>query len=84
MAPPKGRTDDRAEGRVIPPQSLANIAARMRRYGPSNCWTGTTGTLAADVNRLLAERTRLLAQIDELKVEIGRLHEKQRWVNESP
>ncbi len=69
---------------MILPQSLANIAARMRRYGPSNYWAGTTGTLAADVNRLLSERTRLLAQIDELKVEIGRLHEKQRWVNESP
>ena len=69
---------------MILPESLAAIVVRMRRYGPSNCWTGTTGTLAADVSRLLAERTRLLEQIDELKVEIGRLHEKQRWVNESP
>jgi hypothetical protein len=69
---------------VILPESLAAIVARMRRYGPSNCWTGTTGTLAADVNRLLADRQRLLDENNELKVEIGRLHEKQRWVNESP
>ena len=69
---------------MILPQSLDAIVARMRRYGPSNCWAGTTGALAVDVNRLLAERARLLKQINELKVEIGRLHEKQRWVNESP
>jgi len=34
---------------------------RARRF--SGAWTGTSGTLAADVMRLLAERQRLLAII---------------------
>ena len=30
----------------------------LMRQGPSNCWTGTSGALAAAVHRLLAERDR--------------------------
>lgn len=43
---------------------LARIEHRARAAGQP-CWTGTSGTLAADVMRLLAERQRLLAQIAE-------------------
>jgi hypothetical protein len=40
---------------------LARIEHRARRF--QGAWTGTSGTLAADVMRLLAERRRLLALI---------------------
>ena len=42
---------------------VAWIERRARKVGPANCWTGTSGTLAADVIRLLAERNRLLVEI---------------------
>ena len=37
---------------------LAHMEHRARRF--QGAWTGTSGTLAADVIRLLAERKRLL------------------------
>jgi hypothetical protein len=40
---------------------LARMEHRARRF--SGAWTGTSGSLAADVMRLLAERRRLLAII---------------------
>lgn len=39
---------------------LARIEHRARRF--QGAWTGTSGTLAADVMRLLSERQRLLAE----------------------
>jgi hypothetical protein len=42
---------------------VVRIEHRARRAGPANCWTGTSGTLAADLIRLLAERNRLLVEI---------------------
>jgi hypothetical protein len=42
---------------------VVRIECRARKVGPANCWTGTSGTLAADVIRLLAERNRLLVEI---------------------
>ncbi len=42
---------------------IVRIEHRARRAGSGNCWTGTSGTLAADVIRLLAERSRLLCQL---------------------
>lgn len=39
---------------------LAHIEHRARRY--QGAWTGTAGTLAADVIRLLRERLRLLEE----------------------
>ena len=30
------------------------------RYGSGNCWTGTTGTLAAMIRKLLRERRHLI------------------------
>jgi len=38
---------------------------RARRF--QGAWTGTSGTLAADVMRLLAERQRLLALVARLE-----------------
>ena len=40
---------------------LAQIEHRARRF--QGAWTGTSGTLAADVMRLLRERQRLLAEL---------------------
>jgi len=40
---------------------LAQIEHRARRF--SGAYTGTSGTLAADVIRLLYERQRLLAEL---------------------
>ena len=42
---------------------VVRIEWRARKVGPANCWTGTSGTLAADVIRLLGERARLLVEI---------------------
>ena len=43
---------------------LANCEARARRF--SGAYTGTSGTLAADVMRLLAEVRRLRSVVDSL------------------
>ena len=59
---------------MIPESSLTLIRERMNTYGPKNRWAGTTGILAADINRLLAE-------MDRLKVENLRLQEAQQWVD---
>ena len=37
----------------ISPERLAEMREAVLRYGPANCWTGTTGTLAAMVFELL-------------------------------
>lgn len=42
---------------------LARMEHRARRF--QGAWTGTSGTLAADVMRLLAERLRLLELLAE-------------------
>ena len=42
---------------------LVRMEHRARKSGAGNCWTGTSGTLAADVMRLLAERARLLCEL---------------------
>ena len=42
---------------------LVRMEHRARRF--SGAWTGTSGTLAADVMRLLAERLRLLELLAE-------------------
>jgi hypothetical protein len=46
---------------------LARIEHRARRF--SGAWTGTSGSLAADVMRLLSERRRLLAIIATMREE---------------
>jgi hypothetical protein len=42
---------------------LVRMEHRARKSGAGNCWTGTSGSLAADVMRLLAERARLLCEL---------------------
>ena len=42
---------------------LVRMEHRARRF--QGAWTGTSGTLAADVMRLLAERARLLELLAE-------------------
>ena len=37
----------------ISAERLAEMREAVRTYGPANCWTGTTGTLAAMVFELL-------------------------------
>jgi hypothetical protein len=37
----------------ISAERLAEMREAVRTYGPSNCWTGTTGMLAAMVFELL-------------------------------
>ena len=46
---------------------IARIMHRMTRAGAGNCWTGTAGTLATDIHRLLRERARLLAELAQLE-----------------
>jgi hypothetical protein len=41
------------EQQPISAERLAEMRQAVLRYGPSNCWTGTTGTLAAMVFELL-------------------------------
>ena len=41
---------------IFPPITPADLAAmeqRARRLGPANCWTGSGGSVAADMIRLL-------------------------------
>lgn len=46
---------------------VQDAETRARRVGPRNCWTGGEAGLAADVIRLIKERTILLSTIDELE-----------------
>lgn len=49
---------------------LAHMEHRARRY--QGAWTGTAGTLAADVIRLLRERLRLLEEIALLRARLDK------------
>ena len=44
---------------------LVRIEHRARRF--QGAWTGTSGTLAADVMRLLEERRRLMVELARLR-----------------
>jgi len=46
---------------------IAQIMHRTTRAGCANNWTGTSGTLASDCRRLLAERRRLLVELARLR-----------------
>jgi hypothetical protein len=41
------------------PERLEEIRQIMNRYGSANCWTGTSGTLAAIIWELVKEVERL-------------------------
>ena len=50
-------------------QELIEAEQLARRYGPANCWTGTSGTLAAWIIRLLNERSELKRQLEAIKAQ---------------
>jgi hypothetical protein len=56
------------EQQPLTSDDLAHMEHRARRF--SGAYTGTSGTLAADVIRLLKERQRLLAEL-AVKDELG-------------
>lgn len=53
---------------------IAQIMHRMRRAGCANLWTGTSGTLASDIHRLLGERMQLLSEIAILRSQVAALN----------
>jgi hypothetical protein len=53
---------------------LVRMEHRARKF--QGAWTGTSGTLAADVMRLLAERARLLC-------ELARINERREYWREA-
>jgi hypothetical protein len=56
-----------ADALALTDDDLARMEHRARRF--SGAWTGTSGSLAADVMRLLAERKRLLRIIAIIREE---------------
>jgi hypothetical protein len=58
-----------ADALALTDDDLARMEHRARRSGAGNCWTGTSGSLASDVMRLLAERRRLLRIIAIMREE---------------
>ena len=40
---------------MITPERILQIEQIVNRYGPPNCWTGTSGSLAAIIRELLNE-----------------------------
>jgi hypothetical protein len=54
-----------SEQKPLTADDLARMEHRARRF--QGAWTGTAGTLAADVMRLLAERQRLLLLMTRLE-----------------
>lgn len=50
-------------------QELIEAEQLARRYGPANCWTGTSGTLAAWIIRLLNERKELKRELEAIKAQ---------------
>jgi hypothetical protein len=55
----------RAPMEPLTADDIARIEHRARRF--QGAWTGTSGTLAADVMRLLEERRRLMVEIARLR-----------------
>jgi hypothetical protein len=47
------KVDGEYKRESISAERLAEMREAVLKYGPSNCWTGTTGTLAAMVFELL-------------------------------
>jgi hypothetical protein len=54
-----------ADAYALTDDDLVRMEHRARRF--SGAWTGTSGTLAADVMRLLAERRRLLEELARVR-----------------
>ena len=56
---------DNWQAEALTEDDLVRMEHRARRF--QGAWTGTSGTLAADVIRLLKERLRLLDELAKLK-----------------
>ena len=56
---------------------IARMTHRARRF--QGAWTGTSGTLAADVMRLLEERRRLLAELALVVAAAGNAESHECW-----
>lgn len=41
---------------TITPEEIDRVRHWVRKYGPANCWTGESGSVAAVVLKLLQER----------------------------
>lgn len=54
---------------MLTEQELTEAEQLARHYGPANCWTGTSGTLAAWIIRLLNERTELKRELEAIKAQ---------------
>jgi len=50
--------------RVLP-ERIIEIEQHARRFGSSNCWTGTSGTLAAMIIELLKHIKELEKNVEE-------------------
>lgn len=48
-------------------EEAAEARIFVNKFGPSNAWTGTGGTAARIIGRLLVERARLLSELDQTK-----------------
>ena len=53
----------------LPADYLADAEKRARRY--MGQWTGTAGSLAADVIRLLKERATILEELDDMTQQLA-------------
>jgi len=66
---------------AYPPLTECEIDAMLvdaRRSGPANCWTGTQGTLAAHVVRLVADREQHGAGLGRPVSDVGLLSASQQ------
>lgn len=55
--------------RFITQERIDEMFEATNRIGPANCWTGTSGTLAAMVRELLRDRRELLRHGSEWRDE---------------
>jgi hypothetical protein len=53
-------------GYMLTQNEIDEAEQLARRYGPANCWTGTSGTLAAWIIRLIYDNQELNRQIAAL------------------
>jgi hypothetical protein len=56
----------------VTPERMIEIEQHARRFGPANCWTGTSGTLSAMIIELLKVIRELEAQRDGSLTEVDK------------
>jgi len=67
---------------MIPEPRLAEMRQAIATYGSANCWTGTTGTLAAMIFELLKERAELLESREDAGYEALERAERRDMAND--